>query len=131
MEVVSDPYGEAYDVVLQEQGNDIEVYGLGQQGPTESMVSVENNIENYKIQVPMSMAQQRLEKLTRMKHKIVAMTQVMTLLLKLVMLATLTGTTMAHNSMKAPSTKRGGADAELAMDNETLHWHKVTGKHKE
>ena len=54
----------------------------------------------------------------------------MALLLKLVMLVTLTGTTMAHKSMKAIPIKRGGADAELAMDNETLHWHKVTGKQK-
>ena len=55
----------------------------------------------------------------------------MTLLLKLMMMmVTLTGTTMAHKSMKAP-TKRGGADIELAMDNETLHWHELTGKQKE
>ena len=54
----------------------------------------------------------------------------MALLLKLVMLVTLTGTTVAHKSMKALPTKRGGADAEDAMNNETLHWHEVTGKHK-
>jgi len=55
----------------------------------------------------------------------------MTLLLKLMMLVTLNGTTRAHKSMKAFFTKRGDADAELTMDNETLHWHKVTGKQKE
>ena len=54
----------------------------------------------------------------------------MTLLLDLVMLVTMNGTTVAHKSMKAPPTKRGGADAERAMNNETLHWHNVTGKQK-
>ena len=54
----------------------------------------------------------------------------MALLLKLVMLVTLTGTAVAHKSMKAPPTKRGGADAEHAMNNETPHWHEVTGKQK-
>jgi hypothetical protein len=54
----------------------------------------------------------------------------MALLLKLVMLVKLTDTTVAHKSMKAPPTKRGGADAERAMNNETLHWHEVTGKQK-
>ena len=54
----------------------------------------------------------------------------MALLLKLVMLVTMTGTTVAHKSMKAPPTKRGGADAERAMNNEMLHWHEVTGKKK-
>ena len=54
----------------------------------------------------------------------------MALLLKLVMFVTLTGTTVAHKSMQAPPTKRGGADAERAMNNETLHWHNVTGKQK-
>ena len=91
------------------------------------MVLVENSIKKNKIQVPTSMAQQRLDWLTWVKHKVVAMTQVMALLLKLVMLVMLTGTTMAHKSMKAPPTKRGGADAERAMNNEMLHWHKVTG----
>ena len=47
------------------------------------------------------------------------------------MLVTLTGITMAHKSMKAHPTKRGGADAKLAMDNEMLHWHKVTSKQME
>jgi len=55
----------------------------------------------------------------------------MALMLKLVMLVTLTGTTVAHKSMKALPTKRGGADAERAMNNETLHWHKVASKQKE
>ena len=54
----------------------------------------------------------------------------MALLLKLAMLVTLTGTTMVHKSMKAPPTKRGGADAERAMNKETVHWHEVTGKQK-
>ena len=46
----------------------------------------------------------------------------MALLLKLVILVMMTGTTVAHKSMKvAPFTKRGGADAEHAMNNETLH----------
>jgi hypothetical protein len=55
----------------------------------------------------------------------------MVLMLKLVMLVTLTNMTVAHKSMKALPTKREGADAERAMNNETLHWHKVTGKQKE
>ena len=83
------------DTNPQEQGNKIELYGLRKQDPTKT--------PNRKV-----------------KHK-VAMTQVMTLLLKLVMLVMLTGKTMAHKSMKVLPTKRGGADAELAMDNETLH----------
>ena len=52
----------------------------------------------------------------------------MTMLIKLVMLVLLTGTTMVHKSIKAPPTKRVDADPELAMDNETIHCHKVTGK---
>ena len=52
-------------------------------------------------------------------------------MLKPVMLVTLTGTIVAHKSMKELPTKRGVADAELAVDNETLHWHKMTGKQKE
>ena len=95
------------------------------------MVFVENNIKKYRIQIPTSIAQQRLDKLTQVKHKVVAMTRVMALMLKLVMLVTLTGTIVAHKSMKALPIKRGGADAELSMDNETLHWHEVTGKQKE
>ena len=59
------------------------------------------------------------------------MTQVMALMLKLVMLVTLTDTTVAYKHMKSPPTKREGADAERAMNNETLHWHEVTGKQKE
>ena len=59
------------------------------------------------------------------------MTQVMVRMLKLVMLVMLTGKTVAHKSMKALPTKRGGADAERAMNNETIHWHEVTGKQKE
>ena len=54
----------------------------------------------------------------------------MALLLKLVMLVMMTGTTVVHKSMKAPPNKRGGADAECAMDKETLHCHEVTGKQK-
>ena len=53
------------------------------------------------------MAQQRLYKLTWVKHKVVAMTQVMALLLRLVMLITLTGTTVAHKSMKHPISRDG------------------------
>ena len=52
-------------------------------------------------------------------------------MLKMVMLVTLTGTIAVHKSMKALPIKTGGADAELAMNNETLHCHKVTGKQKE
>ena len=73
LEVATDSYGKAYDAVPQEQGNKIEVYGLGQQGPTESMVFVENDIEKYKIQVPTSMAKQRLDKPTRVKHRNIAL----------------------------------------------------------
>ncbi len=58
-----------------------------------------------------------------MKHKVVAMTQIMALMLKLMMLVTLTRTTVAHKSMKALPTKRVGADAESPMNNEMLHWH--------
>ena len=54
----------------------------------------------------------------------------MTLLLDLVMLVTMNGTTVAHKSMKAPPTKRGGAAFEHALNNETLHWQEVTGKQK-
>ena len=69
------------------------------------MVSVDNNIVKYRIQVPAS----------------IAMTRVMALMLKLVMLVMLTYTNVAHKYMKALHTKRGGADAECAMNNETLH----------
>ena len=125
-DAVTDAYGKASDEVPQEQGNKIEVYGLGQKGLTEGMTFVKNDIEKYKIWVPTSMAQQSLEKLIWVKHKValtrakhkVAMNQVMTLLLKLVMLVTLTDITMAHKSMKAILTKRWGADAELTMYNE-------------
>ena len=65
-----------------------------------------------------------------MKHKVVAMTRVMALMLKLVMLVTLTNTTVAHKSIKAFLTKRDGAGAERTMNNEMLHWHEVTGKQK-
>ena len=47
---------------------------------------------------------------------------------KLVML---TGTIAVHKSMKALPIKTGGADTELAVNNETLHCHEVTGKQKE
>ena len=70
-----EPYCEAYDAVSQEQGYKIEVHGLGQQGPTEGMVFVENNSEKHRIQVSKSIAaQQRLDKLTLVKHKNVALT---------------------------------------------------------
>ena len=84
-DAATDAYGKAYDTVPQEQGNKIKVYGLKQQGHSEGMVFVENNIEKYRIQFPKSRAQHCLKSLTHMKHKVVAMTQVMTLLLKLVM----------------------------------------------
>ena len=73
LEVATNSYSKAYDTV-QEQGNETDVYGLGQQGPTEGMVFVENNIKKYKIQVSTSIAQQHLDKLTRVKHKNVALT---------------------------------------------------------
>ena len=136
VEMDTGAYGEAYEAVPQEQGNTVEVdgldkvYGLRQQSPTDGMVFVENNIEKHRIQVSTSIAQQRLDKLTQVKHKNVALTQVMALLLKLVMLVTMTGTTVAHKFMKAPPTKRRGADADCALNNETLHWHEVTGKQK-
>jgi hypothetical protein len=116
-DAVTGSYGEAYDAVPQEQGNKIEVYGLGQQGQTEGMVFVEKNTEKYRIQFPTSRAQQRLKLPTQVKHKVVAMTRVMALMLKLVMLVTLTETPVAHKSMKALPTKREGADAESAMNN--------------
>ena len=56
VEVDNGAHGKAYDAVPQEQGNKIVVYGLGQQGHTEGMVSVENNIKKYRIQVPTSIA---------------------------------------------------------------------------
>ena len=84
VELETGAYNEVYDAVPQKQGNEIDVYGLGQQDPTEAPI------------------------------------------LKLVMLVKLNSTTMTHKSMKALLTKRGGADSELAMDNETLHWHEVT-----
>jgi hypothetical protein len=115
VEMDTGAYGKAYDAVPQEQGNMVKVDGLGQQDPTKAQI--------YK-------GKKHKIALTQVKHK-VALTQVITLLLKLVMLVTLTGTTMAQKSIKALPTKRGGAVAELAMDNETLHWHKVTGKQKE
>ena len=80
VEMDTGTYGEAYDAFPQEQGNKVEVdgldkvYGLGQQSPTEGMVFVENNIKKHKIHVPTSIAQQHLDKLTRVKHKNVALT---------------------------------------------------------
>ena len=35
-ECATDSYGNTYDAVPQEQGNKIQVYGLGQQGPIET-----------------------------------------------------------------------------------------------
>ena len=116
-DAATDAYNKAYDVVPQEQGNKIKVYGLEQQGQTEGMVFVEKDTKKYRIQFQMSRAQQRLKLLTQVKHKVVAMTQVMALMLKLVMLVTLTGTTVAHKSMKALPTKSEGADAERTMNN--------------
>ena len=73
LEAANNSYNEAYAAV-QEQGSKINVYVLAQQGPTEGMVFVENNIKKHKIQVSTSIAQQRLDKLTRVKHKNVALT---------------------------------------------------------
>ncbi len=128
VDVDTGAYGKAYDAVPQEQGNKIEVYSLGQKVHTECMVFVEKDIEQYRIQSPTSRAQQRLKLPTQVKHKVIAMTRIMALMLKLMMFVTLTGTTVAHKSMKALPTKIEGADAERTMNNETLHWHKVTGK---
>ena len=76
------------------------------------MVFFEKDIDKYRIQFPTSRAQQRLKLPTQVKHKVVAMTQVMALMLKLMMLVILTGMTVVHKSIKALPTKRGGADAE-------------------
>ena len=51
-DAVTDAYGKTYDAVPQEQGNEIEVYGLGQQGQTEDMLFVEKDIKKYRIQFP-------------------------------------------------------------------------------
>ncbi len=47
------------------------------------------------------------------------------LLLKLMMLVTLTNTTKAGVTKVLP-TKIGGVDAKIDIENEMLHWHKVT-----
>ena len=52
------------------------------------------------------------------------------LLLKLMMLVTLTDTTKTGVT-KALPTKKGGVDARIAIENETLHWYEVTSKQKE
>jgi hypothetical protein len=99
-------YGrEAYDAVPQDQGNKTKVYGLGQQVPKEGKEHKE------------------------MKHK-TAMARVIMLLLNLMMLVTLTETTKAGVT-KALLAKKGGVDAEIAIQNETLHWHMVAGTQKE
>ena len=85
VEVDTGAYGEAYDSVPQKQGRNVEVNGLGQQNPT--------GAQSYK-------GKKHKVALTWMTHK-VAMTRIMTLLSKLMMLVTLNGTTMAHKSMKA------------------------------
>jgi hypothetical protein len=59
-DAVTNTYGKAYDAVPQEQGTEIEVYGLGQQDPKGKKPNIV---------------------LTWVKHK-VAMTQVMTLLFR-------------------------------------------------
>ncbi len=51
-------------------------------------------------------------------------------MLKLMMLVTLTDTTKVGVT-KTLSTKKGGVDAKIAMEYETLYWHKVTSKQKE
>jgi hypothetical protein len=99
-------YGrESYDAVPQDQGNKTKVYGLGQQVPKEGKEHKE------------------------MKHK-TAMARVIMLVLNLMMLVTLTETTKA-GVKKALLTKKGGVDAEIAIQNETLHWHTVAGTQKE
>jgi hypothetical protein len=99
-------YGrEAYDTVPQDQGNKTKVYGLGQQVPKEGKEHKE------------------------MKHK-TAMAQVIMLLLNLMMLVALTDTTKAGVT-KALPTKKGGVNAKIAIENETLHWHEVTSKQNE
>jgi hypothetical protein len=99
-------YGrEAYDAVPQDQGNKTKVYGLGQQVPKEGKEHKE------------------------MRHK-TAMARVIMLLLNLIMLVTLTDTTKAGVPKALPTTK-GGVDAKIAIENETLHWHEVASTQKE
>jgi len=106
VKVETGAYGrEAYDAVPQDQGNKTKVYGLGQQVPKEGKEHKE------------------------MKHK-TAMARVIMLLLNLMMLVTLTKTTKAGVT-KALPTKKGGVNAEIAIENETLRWHEVTSKQNE
>ncbi len=59
------------------------------------------------------------------------------LLLKLMMLVTLTNTTKAGVTKVLPTKKGGvdaekrGVDAEIAIENEMLHWHELTSMQKE
>jgi hypothetical protein len=112
-------YGsKAYDAVPQDQGKKIKMYGLGQQVPTKAQSK-----EGKKHKVALT-----LTWVKHLKHK-TAMAQLLTLMLKLMMLVTLTNTTKVGVT-KALHTKKGGVDAKIVIENETLHWHKVTSKKK-
>ena len=68
VELDTGAYNEAYDAAVpQEQGSEIELYGLGHQGLIKGRVFVENNINKYRIQILTSIAQQRSDKLTQVK----------------------------------------------------------------
>ena len=80
--------------------------------------------------------------MVRKNRRVLQRFQQITLILKLMMLVTLTDTTKAGATKalptkkgvgvtKALSTKKWGVDAKIAMENETLHWHEVTSKQKE
>jgi hypothetical protein len=73
-------YGsKAYDAVPQDQGNKIKVYGLGHQVPT---IAQSKKGKKHKVALTLTWVK-------HMKHK-TAMAQVLTLMLKLMMLVTLT-----------------------------------------
>ncbi len=109
----------AYDAVSQDQGNKTKVYGLEQQVPT-----IAQSKEGKKHKVALT-----LTRVKHMKHK-TAIARVLTLMLMLMMLITLTDTTKVGATKTRP-TKKGGVDAKIAMEYETLYWHKVTIKQKE
>jgi hypothetical protein len=109
----------AYDAVPQDQGKKIKVYGLGQQVPTKAQSK-----EGKKHKVALT-----LTRVKHMKHK-TAMSQGITLMLKLMIMVMLTDTAKVGVT-KALPTKKGGVDAEIAMEYETLYWHRMTSKQKE
>jgi hypothetical protein len=120
VEVDTGAYGsKAYDAVPQDQGNKTKVYGLGQQSST-----IAQRKKGKKHKVALTLTWVKL-----MKHK-TAMACLIMLLLKLMMLVTLTNATKAGVT-KVLSTKKGGVDAKIAIENETLHWHEVTSTQKE